>query len=78
MPFGLKNALVVFFIIVIKAFQEYIYKIVVVYFDKWTIYSLLKEHAMSNRLMLKSCIQIQLALNIKKFIGILLGKVVCK
>ena len=33
MPFGLKNARVVFSQIVVKAFQEYIYKTMVVYFD---------------------------------------------
>ena len=32
-PFGLKNAHVVFSIIVVKAFQEYIYKSMGVYFD---------------------------------------------
>ena len=33
MPFGLKNAPAVFSRIVVKAFQEYIYKTMVVYFD---------------------------------------------
>lgn len=37
MPFGLKNAPVVFSRIVVKAFQQYIYKSMVVYFDDWTI-----------------------------------------
>lgn len=54
-----------------------------VYFDDWTIYSLLKEHVKWLRLMLERYKQIQLALNIKKCIfatpiGILLGLVVCK
>ena len=37
MPFGLKNAPAVFSRIVVKTFQEYIYKIMAVYFDDWTI-----------------------------------------
>ena len=54
-----------------------------VYFDDWTVYNILKEHIKWLRLMLEICIQIQLALTIKKCIfatpiGILLGHVVCK
>ena len=54
-----------------------------VYFDDWTIYSMLKYHIKWLRLMLERCIQIQISLNIKKCIfatpiGILLGHVVCK
>ena len=83
MPFGLKNALAVFSRIVVKTFQEYIYKTMVVYFDDWTIYSMLKDHCKWLRLMLERCRQIQLALNIRKRIffipmGILLGHIVCK
>ena len=83
MPFGLKNAPVVFSWIVVKAFQEYMYKSMGVYFDDWTIYSLLKEHTKWLRMMLERCRQIQLSLNLKKCIfltpiGILLGHVVCK
>jgi hypothetical protein len=44
MPFGLKNAPTVFSRIVVKSFQEYIYKTMVIYFDDWTIYSLFKNH----------------------------------
>ena len=44
MPFGLKNAPIVFSIIVVKSFQEYIYKTMVVSFDNWIIYSMLKDH----------------------------------
>ena len=80
MPFGLKNALVVFSRIVVKTFQEYIYKKMVVYFDYWTIYSTLKDHCKWLGLMLEWCRQIQLSLNIKKCIfltpiGILLGHI---
>ena len=37
MAFGLKNATTIFSRIVVKTFQEYIYKTIVVYFDDWTI-----------------------------------------
>lgn len=53
MPFGLKNAPVVFSRIVIKSFQEYLYKTMVVYVDDWTVYSLLKEHVKCIILMLE-------------------------
>ena len=54
-----------------------------VYFDDWTIYSMLKDHCKWLRLMLERCRQIQLSLNIRKCIfltpiGILLGHIVCK
>ena len=83
MPFGLKNAPVVFSRIVVKAFKEYVYKTMVVYFGDWTIYSMLKDHCKWLRLMLERSRQIQLSLNIKKCIfvtpiGILLGHIVCK
>lgn len=83
MPFRLKNAPTVFSRIVVKAFQEYMYKSMGVYFDDWTIYSLLKEHTKWLRMMLERCTQIQLSLNLKKCIfltsiSILLGHVVCK
>ena len=83
MPFGLKNALAVFSRIVFKTFQEYISNTMAVYFDDWTIYSMLKDHCKWLGLMLERCRQIQLSLNIKKCIfvtpiGILLGHIVCK
>ena len=83
MPFGLKNAPAVFSRIVVKTFQEHIYKTMAVYFDDWTIYSTLKDNCKWLRLMLERCRQIQLSLNIKKCIfvtpiGILLGQIVCK
>ena len=83
MPFGLKNAPVVFSRIVVKTFQEYIYKKMAVYFDNWTIYSMLKDHCKWLRLMLERCRQIQLSLNIRKCIfltpiEILLEHIVCK
>ena len=83
MPFGIKNAHAVFSRIVVKTFQEYIYKTMAVYFNDWTIYSTLKDHCKWLRLMLEQCRQIQLSLNIKKCIfltpiGILLGHIGCK
>ena len=80
MPFGLKNAPVVFSRIVVKAFQEYIYKSMGLYFDDWTIYNMLNDHIKWLRLMLERCRQIQISLNINKcifvaLIGILLGHV---
>ena len=83
MPFGLKNAPTVFSRIVVKSFQEYIYKSMGVYFDDWTIYSMLKDHIKWLRIMLEICGQIKISLNIKKCIfatpiGILLGHFVCK
>ena len=55
----------------------------VVYFEDWTIYFMLKEHYKWLRLMLEHCGQIHLSLNIKNLcfaasIGILLGHIVCK
>ena len=55
MPFGLKNAPVVFLRIDVKTFQEYIYKTMALYFDDWTIYSILKDHCKWIRLMLELC-----------------------
>ena len=65
MHFGLKNAPVIFSRIVVKAFQEYIYKSMGVCFDEWRIYSMLKDHIKWLRIMLEICRQIQLSLNIK-------------
>jgi hypothetical protein len=83
MPLGIKNEPTIFSRIVVKAFQEYIYKTMVVYFDDWTIYNLFKNHIQWLKLMLEGCRQIQFYLNIKKCIfstpiRILLGHVVCK
>lgn len=44
MPFGLKNAPIGFSRIVVKVFQDYIYKTMVVYLDNWKIYILFKNH----------------------------------
>lgn len=68
MPFGLKNSPAVFSRIVVKAFQENMYKSMGVYFDDWAIFSLLKEHTKWLKMMLEICRQIQLSLNLKKCI----------
>ena len=38
MPFGLKNAPVIFFRIVVSAFKTFIHKFLEVYFDDWTMF----------------------------------------
>ncbi len=43
MPFGLKNALVIFSRVVVVVFKEYIHKFLEVYFDDWTVFGLLKN-----------------------------------
>ena len=83
MPFGLKNEPSIFSRIVIRAFQEYLYKTMEIYSVDWTIYSLLRDHVKWIWLMLEHCKKIQVSLNIKKcisstHIGILIGKLVCK
>jgi hypothetical protein len=78
MPFGLKNTPTVFSRVVVAAFKEFIYKFLEVYLDDWTMFSLLKDHVETLRLMLHRCRQFQIYLNLKKCIfctlfGILLG-----
>jgi hypothetical protein len=83
MPFGMKNAPVIFSIVVIATFKEFIHQFLEVYLDDWTVYSLLKNHVEVLRLLLDRCRQCQISLNINKCIfgtlfGILLGHIVCK
>lgn len=83
MPFGLKNGPTIFSRIVVVAFKEYIDKLLEVYLDGWTVFGLVKHHIVSLRLMLDTCLQHQLVLNLKKCtflipFGNLLGHVVCK
>jgi hypothetical protein len=82
-PFGLKNAPVIFSRVFIVAFKELIHQFLEVYLDYWTIYSMLKDHVEVLRLMLERCRKCQTSLNIKKCIfgtpfGIFLGHLVCK
>ena len=44
MPFGMKNALIVFSCVVIVVFKYFIQKFLQVYMDDWTIYGLVKDH----------------------------------
>jgi hypothetical protein len=83
MPFGLKNAPIVFSKIVIAAFREFIHKFIEVYMDDWTIYILLKEHVALLRLMFDRYRELQISLNLRKCIFCLphrnlLGHIVCQ
>jgi len=83
MPFGLKNVLAIFSRIVVATFKEYIHKFLEVYLDDWTVFGLVKHHVVSLRLVLDTCRQHQIALNLKKCtfltpFGNMLGHVVCK
>jgi hypothetical protein len=44
MSFGLKNAPTIFSRVVVAAFKDFIHKLLEVYLDHWTIFSLLKSH----------------------------------
>jgi hypothetical protein len=52
MPFGLKNAPVIFSRVVVVSFKDLIHKFLEVYLDDWTIFTLLKDHVEVLRLML--------------------------
>ena len=83
MLFGLNNAHVVFFRVVVVSFKDFISQLIEVYLDYWNIFILLKDHIETLRLMLDRCIQYHISLNLKKYIlytpfEILLGHVVCK
>ena len=82
-PFGLKNAPAIFSRVVVENFKEYIHKFLEVYFDDWKLFGLLKKHVLSLILMLDTCRQYLISLNIKKYIfyvpfGIFLGHIVFK
>lgn len=81
MPFRLENAPAVFSHIVVVAFKEFIHKFLEVYLDEWTLFSILKQQKL--RLMLDSCRELQISLNLKKCIfcspfRVLLGHVICQ
>ena len=44
MPFGLKNALVVFSWVVVVVFEDFIQNFLQVYMDDWTVYGLIRDH----------------------------------
>ena len=68
MSFSLENAPLIFSRIVIKYFQEYLYKTMALYFNDWINYNILKEHVKWIKLILERCIHFRLSLNINKFI----------
>lgn len=83
MPFGLKNATVIFSRVIIATFKEYIHQFLEVYFDEWMVFGLLKDHVGCLRMMLDRCRKYKISLNLNKCIfgvpfGILLGHIVCK
>jgi len=43
-PFGLKNSLAVFSIVVVAAFKECTHKFLEVYINYWNVFSILKDH----------------------------------
>ena len=66
MPFGLKNAPMVFSWVVLAAFKDFIQKFLKVYMDDCTVYGLIKDHLENLCLMLESCRQHHIALNFKE------------
>jgi hypothetical protein len=52
MPFGLKNAPVMFSRVVVAAFKEFIHKFLEVYLDDWIVFIILKDNIEVLRLML--------------------------
>jgi len=83
MPFGLNNVPAIFSRVVVAAFKEFIHYFLEVYFNDWIVFGLVKKHVNSLRLMLDTCQNYHISLNLKKCIfcvpyGILLGHVVCK
>jgi len=81
MSFGLKNAPTVFSRVMVAVFKEFIHKFLEVYLDHWIVFSLLSDHIELLILMLDTCRQHHLSLNLRKCIiftpfRILLGHVV--
>jgi hypothetical protein len=69
--------------VVVPTFKEFIHKFLEFYLHDWTIFSFLKNHVETFRLILDRCRQFHISLNLKNCIfcapfGILLGHVVCK
>jgi hypothetical protein len=55
MPFGLKNAPIIFSRVVVAYFKEFIHKFLEVYLYDWTVFSLLKDHVEVLRMILDRC-----------------------
>ena len=83
MPFGLKNAPIVFSRVFVAMFKEFIQRFLQVYMDDWTVYGLIRDHLDNLQLIIERYRQHQIALNSKKCIfcvsfGMLLGHIICK
>ena len=81
--FGLKNVPARFSRVVVAAFQEFMKKLLEVYFYDWAVLGLLKKHIGNLRMILDTCRKDQISLNLNKCIfcfpyDILLGHIVCK
>ena len=68
MPFGLKNAPVIFSRIVVYAFKYFIHKFLAVYIDDWMMYGLVIDHLANMRVILERFQQPHIVLNSKKCI----------
>ena len=68
MPFSLKNALVIFSKVVVDEFKDFIHKFLEVYLYEWIVFNPLNKHVQKLRLMLDMCRQLQISLNMRKFI----------
>lgn len=83
MPFRLTNALATFQRVILNIFKQKIGKKIEVFFDDWTLFTLLKNHLECLRSMLETCKKNNLCLNPVKCtfmvpFGTLLGHVVTK
>jgi hypothetical protein len=58
----------VFSRVVVAAFKEFIHQFLELYLDDWTVFSLLKDHIETIRLILDRCRQYQISLNLNKCI----------
>ena len=56
-PFGMKNALAIFSLIVVIAFKKFIQKFLAIYMDDSMICGLIKDHLSNLGLMLEHCQQ---------------------
>jgi len=63
MPFRLKDVPMVFSRTLISTFRDYIHRLLEVYMDDWTIYSLLKKHSSLSIIMFDQCKPMQIPLN---------------
>ena len=68
MPFGLKNAPVIFSRIGVDAFKYFIHKFIEVYFDDSMIYGIVKNNIENLRMMLDWCGQLLIYIHLKNCI----------